>query len=264
MGTASGGDTVSVKIMGLVWDADLARDEKYILLAYADHADHAGNNVYPSVGLISYKTQYSTRSVQRVSQKLEGMGILVATGKGPNGTRRWRIDVEKLPARAPWGSKTRGVTNWQGDTSGARGVTNATEETPPVAHGGDIAMSPEPSLTVMNHHGTIIYPEHKNVQGVHKELTESQLNFSALAKVCAIDVRVITKKQRGILNQTERTLREGVGITADDLVQYGEWWYNEDWRGKKGQPPTPAQVRDNWGKFAAWRDGEHTRSMRIG
>ncbi len=33
---------MSGKISGMVWDADLPRNLKYVLLAYADHADHEG------------------------------------------------------------------------------------------------------------------------------------------------------------------------------------------------------------------------------
>jgi hypothetical protein len=45
--------------MGLVWDSDLERDEKYVLLAYADHADHTGRSIYPGDPLVAYKTGYS-------------------------------------------------------------------------------------------------------------------------------------------------------------------------------------------------------------
>lgn len=82
---------MSVKIMGLIWDYDIPRDEKFILLAYADHASHDGTNVYPAVATIAKKTGYSERSVQSITRKLEQMGLLIADGKGAKGTNKWRI-----------------------------------------------------------------------------------------------------------------------------------------------------------------------------
>ncbi len=90
---------MSVKIMGLVWDADLPRNEKYILLAYADHADHEGESIYPSVSRTAWKTGYEERMVQRITKQLVKSGILVRDGKGKRGTNRYRIDLQKLPTR---------------------------------------------------------------------------------------------------------------------------------------------------------------------
>jgi len=60
---------MSVKAMAWVWDQDIPRDEKFLLLAYADHADHEGNNIFPAIDTIVKKTGYSRRSVQRITQK---------------------------------------------------------------------------------------------------------------------------------------------------------------------------------------------------
>ncbi len=84
---------MSVKIMGMVWDLKVRRDEKLVLLAYADHADHDGGSIYPSVALIARKTGYSERSIQSITRRLEGHGYLLADGKGVHGTNRWRIPI---------------------------------------------------------------------------------------------------------------------------------------------------------------------------
>ncbi len=93
---------MSVKIMGLVWEADLPHDEKYVLLAYADHADHQGRHIFPSVGLVAWKTGYSPRQIQRITRDLQNRGILVPDGVGPKGVNRFRIDVEAFPHQAPF------------------------------------------------------------------------------------------------------------------------------------------------------------------
>jgi DnaD/phage-associated family protein len=92
---------MSVKIMGLVWDLDIPREEKFILLAYTDHASHDGTNIYPSVELISQKTGYSRRSVQTITRNLEERGLLLSDGKGPNGTNKWKYGgAEISPAKS--------------------------------------------------------------------------------------------------------------------------------------------------------------------
>ena len=68
---------MSVKIMGLVWDLDLPQNEKFVLLAYADHADHNGNNIFPAVSTIAEKTGYSERSIQGITRSLEEKGYLI-------------------------------------------------------------------------------------------------------------------------------------------------------------------------------------------
>lgn len=62
---------MSVKISGLVWDLDLPRDEKYVLLAYVDHADHDGNNIYPANSTVMRMTGYNRRSIQTITKKLK-------------------------------------------------------------------------------------------------------------------------------------------------------------------------------------------------
>jgi len=103
---------MSVKLMGQVYDSDLPRNEKNILLAYADHADHDGNNIYPSVDRIAWKTGYDPRMVQKITKLLTKKGVLARDGVGPNGTNRYRIDAQKLPARPSY-EESRG---WQNDT----------------------------------------------------------------------------------------------------------------------------------------------------
>ena len=87
---------MSVIVMEMVWQADLPPNEKLVLLAYADHADHTGLDIYPSVDLISKKTGYSTRHVQRITRMLENQGLLVLDGHGPKGTNKWKIPAQDV------------------------------------------------------------------------------------------------------------------------------------------------------------------------
>jgi hypothetical protein len=90
---------MSVKVMGQVWDADLPRPEKFVLLAYVCHAQRDDPSIRRSVGRIAWQTGYSRRSVQQITQKLLDREILVQIGTSDAGVKEYRIDTSKLPRR---------------------------------------------------------------------------------------------------------------------------------------------------------------------
>ncbi len=118
---------MSVKAMALVWDmlcpetyGDLQfkPNHKYVLVAYADHADHNGKNIFPAIATVARKTGYGERNVQYLTGELEEMGILIEDGVGPRGTNKWKIPYDErgakiAPVQSPGGAKN-------GDSSGAK------------------------------------------------------------------------------------------------------------------------------------------------
>lgn len=74
--------------------------------------------------------------------------------------------------------------------------------------------------------------------------------FGVLAEVCQIDTKLATEKQRQQLAQSVKKL-QAAEVKAAELARFPAWWSAEDWRGKKGQPPQPHQVRECWGAFKA-------------
>lgn len=98
---------MSIRVMALVWDSNLRSMERLVLLAYADHADHDGNNVYPSLGTIARKTGLSRRSVMRIRTRLEDAGIMVATARNDREPTCFRIAKERIASDAPSLSKPR-------------------------------------------------------------------------------------------------------------------------------------------------------------
>jgi len=128
---------MSVLIMGQVFNLELESTKKFVLLAYVDHADHDGKNIYPSVATIAKKTGYSERTIQRVTRELEKDGYLIPDGHGKQGTNKWRYGG---------GDTVSGVTTevQGGDIGVTGGVTTTTR-------GGDKACHP-------NHHLTVIEP----------------------------------------------------------------------------------------------------------
>jgi hypothetical protein len=86
---------MSGKATGKVWDMRLGSGpRKTVLLAYADHADHEGKNMYPSVAMIVFKTEYSEATVHRCVKELIEMGLLVPDGTGPHNTNRYSLGCQ--------------------------------------------------------------------------------------------------------------------------------------------------------------------------
>jgi hypothetical protein len=61
---------MSVKLMGAVFELDIPRDPKFVLLAMADPAADDGSNSYLSIETISKKTSMSVRGVQTILRRL--------------------------------------------------------------------------------------------------------------------------------------------------------------------------------------------------
>jgi hypothetical protein len=77
--------------------------------------------------------------------------------------------------------------------------------------------------------------------------------FSTLAQVCQYELNLLSKKRRGELNKVGKTLRDQ-NISPAEVAAFGRWWYANDWRGKRGDPPNPAQILDTWGRFKNYQD----------
>ncbi len=87
-----------------------------------------------------------------------------------------------------------------------------------------------------------------------KQSTPAQAMFTALAEVCQIDLTTLTENQRGALNQSGKKLRQA-SAGPTELTAFCDWWYAYDWRGKRGEPPRPHQVRETWGQFLIHDNG---------
>lgn len=124
--------------MAWVWDQDMPTKEKFVLLAYADHADHEGGSIFPANATVAKKTGYSVRAIQRITRRLEESGFLIADGENVGGrhrSNRWKIPI---------------YGGLKGDLSvmvSKERVTKQRERVTEPPLKGDTAMSPESSLT---------------------------------------------------------------------------------------------------------------------
>jgi len=78
---------MSVKVMGTVWDTDLPPNQKLVLLAYADAAEHDGTRSYPGYERLVEMTGYSRAQLHRITNLLLESGRLVQVKPGHRGQR---------------------------------------------------------------------------------------------------------------------------------------------------------------------------------
>lgn len=100
---------MSVSLMTSVWASALTSDLKFMALCLADFGDDEGNNIFPSVDYIAWKTGYSPRSVQRILKRLTDIHILevVKNGTGGRGkTTEYRMNDGGLPGRKHFHGRT--------------------------------------------------------------------------------------------------------------------------------------------------------------
>ena len=88
--------------MGKIWGMDLPHAEMLVLLALADHADHLGERIWPSLGLVAWKTGYSLRQVRRIMRDLEGRKILTSSKRRPGKPVMYKINVGHAPMKMPF------------------------------------------------------------------------------------------------------------------------------------------------------------------
>ena len=225
---------MSVKAMGLVWDADLPKDEKFILLAYVDHADHNGRGMFPSVPLIAWKTGYTERGVRKIKSRLIEKGVLVEYGTSEYGTPIYRLELANLSVRKERELKGNGRPKTPEPRAGVSEKTPEQNDKTPER--GSAKPSFKPSLNL------------------------SDQLFAELVEFLDVNVTLATPKTKRLYESFVMDL-EDAGEPPGAIMRFGRWWHDNDWRGQKGQKPTLDQMAQCWNQ--AKRDGTQKRVMVI-
>lgn len=111
---------MSVKVMGQVWDTDLDPNQKLMLLAYADAAEHDGTDIWPGAEEVERMTSYSRSQVQRLTTKLKAVGVLVQVSRGQKGRRaEFYIDLDHPTFSATQDATLNGPKNTTSEPSQA-------------------------------------------------------------------------------------------------------------------------------------------------
>ena len=96
---------------------------------------------------------------------------------------------------------------------------------------------------------------------LHSDPTALNDLTDALASLCGTKLEMVSARKKIEVKTTASKLFQA-NVTPDALGNFGRWWFANDWRGKRGDKPTPLQVGDEWGKFENWKNGGTTNGHR--
>lgn len=192
---------MSVRAMTAVWDMiGGTPDERLVMLAYADHADDEGANIFPAVARIAKKTGLTERGVQKITRRLTAIGLLIPDGSGPRGTRRWKMP---LPLPGVLGSPPAERVNAE--------TVGVNLETP----GGE----PGDTRTLLTNH------QEPSIR-TSRESPRDVL-FDAIAEVCQVDPATAgasVGKVKAKLSKAEPP------YTPSEVKAFGAWWWSGGFR----------------------------------
>jgi phage replication O-like protein O len=80
---------------------------------------------------------------------------------------------------------------------------------------------------------------HKRKKETIKETPPQKILFGIIAKMCQLDPKLKAKR----IGKTASELLQA-GYLPEHVEYFGQWWSENDFRGKRGSPPTLAQVEE--------------------
>lgn len=243
--------------MTWVWESGLPPMERLVALAYADHADHEGNNIYPSLGTVATKTGMDRANVARIRRRLVEKGVMVPTQFADRKPTRFRMDHAALIASvtqpldedaeasvtgtAPSVTRPLGLVS-QGQLTSVTGTpnpsltVNKTINEPSLAADAD---APQPAKPIRKR-GTIQEPKER----------QPDPHFDAIAMLCELNPQL----QGSRIAKASHALKRA-GATVEQIAGFKAWWLSDDWRRGHRPVPTPEQVLAGWEQARRYKPG---------
>lgn len=246
--------------MALVWEHAFEHNEMLVMLALADHADHDGGSIFPSVDRIAWKTAYSEKQVRNIIAMLRRRGILVVVTKStPTRPNEYQIDWTQAEPKPVYGGVKITTPNSGVVISGVMGGNLEPESGDRVV----IAITTEPSLT--NHHiepsilktpkPELVYvddaedsPPFKKKPKIAKSDLDSMIG--AIGNVLGYDMKISSNWGKSGKWAKELIKADYTPQHIRQLFGSGGPWWTETWQGKKGQMPTPKDILNEIGKLS--------------
>jgi len=245
---------MSASAQTAIWNAKIGnRAKKDVLICMADHADHLGEHIHPSVGLIAWKMEITERQVRRIIRELEEDGFLVRMSDGLGGRKRtteYRIDFDRLPIRPPYRSQKADIamsgyerekadiamSGYQNaDISETR--TFSTRNPDIFDRNPDIAMSAEPynhiePLDTALARAASDVPLAGDVEAENDEEVLQPKPFEYIVALCEVtgaDVASLSDAVKRKQGAVAKRLRDA-GMLPGDVANCAQWLASQSWR----------------------------------
>jgi len=102
------------------------------------------------------------------------------------------------------------------------------------------------STVIPDGNGTVIvdgnnkrHTKDTSKDNIKKDIPEHKIMFGILAEISKVDMKL----KAGQIAKVSKMLLKAE-YTVDDVKGFSSWWYKNDWRGQKGQPPMLQQIVD--------------------
>jgi DNA-binding transcriptional MocR family regulator len=235
---------MAIKYMNLVWEgAQLGGTDLLMLLAIADNANDAGI-CWPGIKYLAHKTRVSERQAQRLINKLENEGYIEISERkgGKSKSSLYRI-TERVTSMSPF--ETSGAS--KGDIQGLK---------------GDIAMSPEPLLTIKETVAADAAPANPPSNGLPEAVKVFRENTHRYpSKVWYSDIEQVVGDKPESLELWRRVIKEWLGLGFNpvnvkgmlDAFQVGGIKRRTQPKGIEVTKQTMTQLQEE-----GWFDGEQS------
>lgn len=207
---------MSILLMANVMELDISSGAKFVLLVMANFASDQGENVYPSHETIARLTSMTRRTVVSTVKQLVDDGYVKLDGKKGNRQNIYSLNLDKIMDS---GAQVRKIFT----PEGARCET--------------VSQNPL-SIKELKDLNDL-----KDLKDSSSEKISPQATQYSMMLALAEASRRVLKDNSPMLGRYAKQLISSK-YTPDDVNDFVKWWYRSDWRGKKGQAPTPAQIKE--------------------
>lgn len=76
----------------------------------------------------------------------------------------------------------------------------------------------------------------------------------SILEACCLDFKMMSRTTEREFDDTFEKFKRKKA-TAVEVAGFRQWWDDNDWRGRKGQPPTLIQLYENWKLFKSFKPG---------
>lgn len=204
---------MSILLMANVMELDIQSGAKFILLVMANFASDEGENVYPSHDTIARLTSMSRRTVVSTVKQLVDDGYVTLDGKKGNRQNIYSLNVDKI-----MGGGAQVCENFTPEVDSCETISHNPLNIKDIKDIKDLKDSTNAKIAQQN-------PQYEMMK--------------ALADTC----KRVLADNKGVISRFSKQLIQ-LGYTPDDVKFFSGWWYKNDWRGRRNQAPTPAQVKE--------------------
>ena len=228
-----------------------------VLLMIANRAHPDGSNAYATIGKIAKDARLGKRQVYNILPKLEASGELFIDRSAGRNPHRYTVTMGANGANiAPLNGAISDPSTVQKIRSTVQNNRSTVQfEACHIRNRTHEPMNPKRG----EQNPPSVSPSAVNGNGTHGNLSAAYRKLAAAVGVALPATAREDKSLRAAESDLQLKMQphnEGQPVSDRQTCQAIEtilrYWYADDWRGKKGEAPTPAQISESYGAAIIW------------